>query len=67
MEVYESSETRSSARIQAIIGLAKVLPLTVADEKATEMPMVTNIKFIGMEPVPFGTGGSKMLDKAQVE
>lgn len=47
--------------------LAKVLPLTIADEKATEVPQVTEINFIGMEPVPFGDGQPTRLDKAPVK
>ena len=47
--------------------LAKVLPLTVVDEQATEVPMVTEINFIGMEPVQFGNGEPKMLEKMPIK
>ena len=47
--------------------LAKVLPLTIADEKATEVPMVTKINFIGMEPVPFGNAEPTALEKLPVK
>ncbi len=47
--------------------LAKVLPLTVADEKTAEMPMVTKINFIGMEPAGFGNCEPKRLAKAPTE
>jgi len=47
--------------------LAKVLPLTVVDEKATEVPMVTKINFIGMEPVPFGNAEPTALEKLPVK
>ncbi len=46
--------------------LAKVLPLTVADDKSAEVPMVTRINFIGMEPVPFGNVEPKMQEKMPV-
>ena len=46
--------------------LAKALPLTIADEKATEVPMVTEINFIGMEPVPFGDSEPKVLERAPI-
>ncbi len=41
--------------------LAKLLPLTVADEKASEVPQVMTINFIGMEPVQFGDAEAKRL------
>jgi hypothetical protein len=47
--------------------LAKVLPLTVVDEKVAEVPMVTKINFIGMEPVPFGGGEPTALEKLPVK
>ena len=41
--------------------LAKVLPLTVADERTAEVPMVTKINIIGMEPAPFADPEPKRL------
>ena len=47
--------------------LAKVLPLTIADENATEVPQITEINFIGMEPVPFGNAEPTALEKLPVK
>ena len=47
--------------------LAKVLPLTVPEEKAAEVPMVTKIVFHGMEPVPFRNGDLAGLEKLPIK
>ena len=47
--------------------LAKVLPLSVVDEKPAEVPMVTKIVFHGMEPVPFRHGDLAGLEKLPVK
>ena len=47
--------------------LAKVLPLTVVDEKPAEVPQVMKINFIGMGPAGFGETAQKSLAKAPGE
>ena len=47
--------------------LAKLLPMTVADEKAAEVPCITKINLVPMAPKQFLDDEPKMLEKMPVK